>query len=466
MVILVDIPDSPESRDLETRLAAFTPEEKKTILLVGLHAIQVVKARQTDCRDEDGDGDGNGNGDAKRQKKSLEGLFFDLMATRDETVAREVAAEKEQLRKESFSERQLIESLQRDLIQKEEYIKHLVIVHDMTRRSEAKESEVQYAERLSQYVHQRKLDEIGELTEIIEAQNAQMGLLGNKSNRRGVDGENYFMQVASQTFCACTNFEILEKKKEPHCGDFWLKFDKFTVMVDSKNYIDSPVPSRDRVKLKNDIAHNRDIKVAWLVSMDQPIMTFANFPFMIDIEDGVCYCYINSLMKYEKPDHLLRMAWYACNFVYDHILNVENDVTLVGKYEKNEIRIKAILHRLLAQSRNRFAILNQFNENFKQTESDIRDCLNEEIRNVTTQNTEIVEQWFAANVVGCARGQVKTNDLYKLFMDSVENKSRCIDGDLFREIIRSIAAIENDMVRGKTDKSQIIINRHKLKLES
>jgi hypothetical protein len=389
------------------------------------------------------------------------------MAKRDETVAREIAVEKEQIRKDNVSEKHLIESLQRDLIQKEEYIKHLTIVHEMTRRSEAKESEIKYTEQLNQYMHQRKLDEIGELNEIIEAKNTQMGLLGNKSNRRGVDGENYFMQVASQTFCACTNFEIVEKKKEPHCGDFWLKFDKFTVMVDSKNYIDSPVPSRDRVKLKNDIAHNRDIKIAWLVSMDQPIMTFSNFPFMIDIEDGVCYCYINSLMKYEKPDHLLRMAWYACNFVYDHILNVENDVTLVGKYEKNEIRIKTILHRLLAQSRNRFAILNQFNENFKQTESDIRDCLNEEIRNVTAQNTEIVQEWFAANVVVCARGQVKTNELYKLFMDNVENKSRGIDGDLFREIIRSIDTIaEKDMVRGKTDKSQIIINRHKLKSES
>ena len=389
------------------------------------------------------------------------------MAKRDETVAREIAMHKEQMRNDSVCERQLLESLQRQLIQKEEHIKHLTIVHEMTRKSEAKEIEIRYTEQRNEYMNQRKLAEIEELTGIIGAKNAQMDLLGNKSNRRGVDGENYFMQIASQTFCACTNFEIVEKKKEPHCGDFWLKFDKFTVMVDSKNYVDSPVPSRDRVKLKNDIAHNRDIKIAWLVSMDQPIMTFSNFPFMIDIEDGVCYCYINSLMKYEKPEHLLRMAWYACNFVYDHILNVENDVTLVGKYEKNEIRIKAILNRLLAQSRSRFAILNQFNENFKQTESDIRDCLNEEIRNVTAQNTEIVHQWFAENVEACARGQVKTNDLYKLFMDNVENKSRGIDGDLFREIVRNIDTIaEKDMVRGKTDKSQIIINKHRLKSEA
>ena len=36
------------------------------------------------------------------------------------------------------------------------------------------------------------------------------------------------------------------------------------------------------------------------------------------------------------------MAWYSCNFVYDHILNIESDSHLIGKYQKNESRIKII----------------------------------------------------------------------------------------------------------------------------
>ncbi len=99
----------------------------------------------------------------------------------------------------------------------------------------------------------------------------------NKSNVRGAKGETYFLNLALNTFSDFETFEIIEKTKSPHCGDFWLKFDKFTIMVDSKNYVDTPVPSRDRVKLKNDIQYNKNIKIAWLVSMDQPILTFLSF---------------------------------------------------------------------------------------------------------------------------------------------------------------------------------------------
>jgi hypothetical protein len=79
----------------------------------------------------------------------------------------------------------------------------------------------------------------------------------NKSNVRGYLGENYFLNLALHAFCDCSNFEIVEKSKTPHSGDFWLNFDKFTIIVDSKNYIDTPVPSRDKQKLKNDVSYNQ-----------------------------------------------------------------------------------------------------------------------------------------------------------------------------------------------------------------
>ena len=66
-------------------------------------------------------------------------------------------------------------------------------------------------------------------------------------------GEHYFSNVVSKMFCDISSFEIMNKSKCPRCSDFWLMFEKFTIMVDSKNYIDNPVPSKDRVKLKNNI---------------------------------------------------------------------------------------------------------------------------------------------------------------------------------------------------------------------
>lgn len=301
---------------------------------------------------------------------------------------------------------------------------------------------------------------IRDINSLVE--NLQLQSNTNKSNVRGSLGENYFLNLALNTFSDCSNFEIVDKAKTPHSGDFWLKFDKFTIMVDSKNYIDTPVPSRDRQKLKNDIQCNQHIKIAWLVSMDQPILTYSNYPFMIDIDDGVCYCYINSLMKSENPGNLLRMAWYASNFVHEHLLNVDSEINQLGKYQKNELRIRGILSRMLLQSKERFATLNQLTENFKLADSDIRDCLNEEIRDVRTQHIEVIENWWLLNTIKFDGNKMKTNDIHKKFISNEDNRKYGIDADMFKQILRSIRILsEDEIIRGKTDKAQYIIVGYK-----
>ena len=285
----------------------------------------------------------------------------------------------------------------------------------------------------------------------------------NKSNARGYLGENYFLHLALKTFCDCSNFEIVDKAKTPHCGDFWLKFEKFTIMVDSKNYVDTPVPSRDRQKLKNDVSYNQHIKIAWLVSMDQPILTYSSYPFMIDIDDGVCYCYINSLMKSENPSNLLRMAWYASNFVHENLLNVDSEINLLGKYQKNEIRIRGILSKMLVQSKERFATLNQLTENFKLADSDIRDCLNEEIRDVRAQHIDVIEVWWNVNIVKHVGHKLKSSDIHRKFISCEENRRYGIDVDMFKHILRSIPSLQNEeILMGKTDKAQYIITGYKI----
>jgi hypothetical protein len=280
----------------------------------------------------------------------------------------------------------------------------------------------------------------------------------NKSNVRGAEGESYFRNLALKTFCDCDNFEIVEKAKSPHCGDFWLKFDKFTIMVDSKNYIDTPVPARDRVKLKNDIVFNKNIKIAWLVSMDQPILCYSGYPFMINIEDGVCYCYINSLMKSENPGNLPRMAMYTCKLVYNQMLNIDSEINLLGKYQKNESRLKTILNRILVQNKERFTIINQLLENCKLSDTDLRDCLNEEIRDIQEKHIVIIESWFDDNTVKKEKGSLKTIDMFKRFISNDDNRDHGIDGDMFKQIVRSIKQLdESEIVRGKTDKAQYTI---------
>ena len=469
MQITITVDSSEETIELMKKIDSYTKEEISTIFLIGMETFERIKKMHIE---KQWNIDIDANKLNKRKRQTVEDLFASLLHKRDEVLCNDQKKENETIQElqETVKMYEIQNMKLQDEIKHQEIVSNLLLQKKMTENS--LNNQIIFTEKLNDILVNIREKETSTLLE-----NQQMELLDmknniskieqnsivNKSNQRGVDGENFFHQIASYTFSSCTHFEIIEKKKKSHCGDFWLKFEKYTIMVDSKNYIDNPVPSRDRQKLKNDIFHNQDIKIAWLVSMDQPIMTFSNYPFMLDIENDVCYCYINSLMKYEKPEELLRMAWYACDFVYHNIINVQTDSNILHKYEKNEIRINKMLNKLFVQSRNRFAILNQLNENFKETESDIRDCLNEEIRNVTNENVLLVKQWWDENIILCPNSQLKSNDIYKTFIQCIEYKHCAIDNDLFKQIIRSMAIDEKDLKRGKTDKSQIIILHHTIK---
>jgi hypothetical protein len=412
------------------------------------------------------------------EKKQLNMYYADIINKYNNDI--------EKMNKEIFVYKEELSKLEIENIKKDESFKHYQIISDLKIENEVnyklknKEDIIKkeidgYKEKINSMTIQIEKDKNERLMDTIDVNNKSIKditllldnlktqtTIVNKSNARGYSGENYFLNLALNTFCDCSNFEIVDKAKTPHSGDFWLKFDKFTIMVDSKNYVDTPVPSRDRQKLKNDVSYNQHIKIAWLVSMDQPILTYSNYPFMIDIDDGVCYCYINSLMKSENPANLLRMAWYASNFVHENLLNVDSENNMLGKYQKNEIRVKGILNKMLVQSKERFATLNQLTENFKAADADIRDCLNEEIRDVRTQHIDVIESWWNINLTKEEGHKLKSNEIHKRFISNEENRRHGIDGDMFKQILRSIPSLKSEeIIRGKTDKAMYVIVGYK-----
>ena len=299
-------------------------------------------------------------------------------------------------------------------------------------------------------------ESIQEMTKIMQDVKKQT----NKTNDRGKEGEAYFFELAKNTFSEYDDFEICDKSKTPHSGDFHLKFPRFTIMVDTKCFIDTDVPVKDRKKLKHDITQNRHIKIAWLVSMHRPISKFSKFPFMIDIEDGICYVYINSLMQSENPSNLLKIAWHTSNIVYD-LLNHDDDTLLLGKYKKNDIRVRDIISKMTIKSKERYAYLTQMKDNFDETDRYIRDLLNDEIINIRNVHEETIEKWWRNNMEKSEGGKLKTNIIYNAFCECDENKHCGIDIDIFKPIIKSMLN-ENDIVLGKTGKAQHTVLNYKI----
>jgi hypothetical protein len=225
-------------------------------------------------------------------------------------------------------------------------------------------------------------------------------------------------------------------------------------MIDTKCFIDTDVPIKDRKKLKHDMTQNSHIKIAWMVSMHKTILKFSKYPFMVDIEDGICYVYINSLMESDNPANLLKMAWHTSSVVFD-LLTQDDDTLLLDKYKKNDKRIRAIIDKMMRKSRERYATLKQLKDNFDDTERDIKDILNDEILNIRTTHEELVCRWFESNMEKTEKGKIKTNLIYSSFCECDENKQVSID--IFKQIIRGMLN-ENEFFVGKTKQSHTILN--------
>lgn len=267
---------------------------------------------------------------------------------------------------------------------------------------------------------------------------------------RGQQGENFFYDLVVETFGEYEGFQITNTAKTGHAGDFHIQFKDFSILADSKNFIDtSGVSSTDRNKLKFDMKQNQHIKIAWLVSMDKPIRRFSKYPFMIELHDGVCYCYINSLKTCENPGKLLEMAWYSCQFVHDTILTREDDTHTIEKYKKYALRVHEIATKLKKMSKERYAMLKQLTENFDNTEKEIMEILNCEVMNIRVSHANMVRQWWDENYFACggAAPKLKSGQLWK----KCHEKYPEINEDMFKQILREILpAADIEIPKSKT----------------
>ena len=475
----------PTGLDLPAFMNDFTKEENLYMLLVGSYATYTLKNGNIGYAEKD-----------PEEHKALRKEFEEIIRNKDvatntiknlyeemlekeqekrcDKVQAEIEREKNKLNIESIKYQEKIEILQEKLkdaefdnIKKTEMINHTTkeLENEILVRTQQKELRMiqELAEMKLQMnniliEHEKEKNvllnkSIQEMTNIMQDVKKQT----NKTNDRGKDGEAYFYELAKNTFSEYDSFEIIDKSKTPHSGDFHMNFARFTIMIDTKCFIDTDVPVKDRKKLKHDMTQNSHIKIAWMVSMHRSILKFSKYPFMIEIEDGICYVYINSLMESDNPANLLKMAWHTSCIVYDLLNHDDDDSVLLGKYKKNDIRVRAIMDKMMRKSRERYATLKQLKDNFDDTERDIKDVLNDEVFNIRASHEELIGKWFESNMEKVEKGKLKTNIIYNSFCECEFNKQQGIDIDIFKQIICGMLN-ENDIVIGKTKAQHHILN--------
>ena len=276
-------------------------------------------------------------------------------------------------------------------------------------------------------------DNIIKITNDIE----EMKNKNNKSNSLGKKGEEYLYEMLFNTFGDFENFEIINTTKKSHSGDFHLKFKKFNILVDSKNFENTGVKNTDIIKIKKDIKSNQSFKIAWLVSIDKPIHSYNKAPFIIEIEDdGVCYVYINSLKNNEDPVGLLKTCWFCCNEIFDIFLNKENDNVLLNKYKKKDIFIRENTLKVLKNIKELKSTLKQLEENINYQENYVKDYITNEIMNIKEENTEFIKKWWDDNYIKDENGKLKINTVYNSFISKNENHK--IDINEFKTIVKNL----------------------------
>lgn len=285
----------------------------------------------------------------------------------------------------------------------------------------------------------------------------------NKSAFKGNMGEKTFYDLAFETFSSYEGFDITTNAKTTsHSGDHLLHFKNYTILTDTKNFQESNgVGSTDINKLKRDMKHNPQIKIAWLVSLYKPILKHAEHPYTIEIdqENGICYCYINSLLLNKNPKELLELVWYNCSLIYNYILNKESDLDLLCKYKRQEEKNRVLLEKLLKQSKEKKAMLKQFEDNYLETEKIIIELLKGQLLDIRNDHAVLIEEWWKNNLEKCeGENNLKSKALYERFsMD----KDGSITEDMFKQIIKGLFG--DDVIIGKSEKTQYKILNWKLR---
>jgi hypothetical protein len=287
------------------------------------------------------------------------------------------------------------------------------------------------------------------------------------ASKRGKEGEDCLYELLEQVFYEMEDeIEIVNTSKQSHMGDFHLKFRDFTILVDSKNFVNSSgVSSTDRRKMKHDMNQNTHIKIAWMVSLHKPIHCYSKAPFMIDIDNGVCYCYVNSLMIQENPKNILRTLYYCCKMVYDFALdtnedNIENTgIQELTAYKENEERFKRIVVEMNKLSKERYLIIQRLTENFEIQDKYNLEIMTKEVVLLQDMRTNTIKEWFNQRIEYKEGSILKTDNIYDVFCRENEGYSQRITKDMLKNTICTF--VDNSLiVKGKTTKTQYTIRNY------
>jgi hypothetical protein len=468
----------PSNHSLPDDFDSFSPEENECLLIAGYQYLKSIKDgifENPKNKIEDKIKEYFRVSLEEKEKKieDLESInqytkriYDDMLVREREHIKKEIfemtSKEMEKIKQLLEEERVRSKEIEMENVRLEEKTKHsldsviLLQMKEMEMRFLREKEEISLEKaKITEEFHHYKI-------RILEKEKEEMSVHQKNAvaKNRGNTGEDVLFDLLQRTFSSL-NCYIENTSGSNHKGDFHLKFEKFTILVDCKNYIDSRnVNVESRKQIKHDLEQNRHIKIAWLISLNKPISRYGGVPWQFDLEDGICCFYINELLIHSSPEDTLKMVWKASCILYN-ILDTNSETSELTRLKEYELKVKQIYERLKNLSKQRHNILlqsienmNLLKNNFIETEKTDIELINQNIMSIHDLYKDTIREWWNANIIEKEGNKLKTDNLYNVFTENDENKR--IDKEVFRDILSTFVK-EEEITKGKQAKTQYTI---------
>ena len=288
-----------------------------------------------------------------------------------------------------------IELLQRQLTQLQSQIQ--------TTKTEAKqqlEREIQREREISRLLIQEK-DKMVQEYKTMSVHKSTSDL--------GSEGEKVMEEMCRLAFRDFAGFEIVDVHTQKSHGDRHLRFKEFVVLADAKKY-NTPVPSTERQKIRDDLLKNDHIHFAWLISLDTPVSKYDKGVFAFEwVSEDKCVCYVNQIAKHNSVE-VLRSLYFVCKMIYENII-VRKEATGIheGMLEEYKKEVISQLEKYKTVKKERDGTLRKLAEVLSNQDEIVRILLNQATTEYANAQLNTIMEWVQGAIAPAEGGGVLTS---------------------------------------------------------
>ena len=286
------------------------------------------------------------------------------------------------------------------------------------------------------------------------------------SQDKGKVGELYFFELVNDLFQDMDGFEIEDKTKVGHMGDYLMKFKEgFSIMVDCKNFNKSKVGIVDIKKFKADIKSHQYIRFAWMVSLNKGISNYDKYPIDFEFENGVLYCYINSLSLWdENQKNIIISCWLFCKEIYLNFFDKENtDTEKVITLMKRDNNKKLIAEKGRKKIKEMKSMTEQLKVTIYELEKDLIEIIKGDILMQNEDRLISLKTWWSQSLIRdeSKKHKIEIEGIYNKFKETLDEFEQIdLEYDGFVLNIKTFLN-EDDFTKNKTKGTKKYILNYK-----